>query len=351
MDPGWVRRLRRALLNFYDNGNRALPWRAAGDPYRVWVSEIMLQQTRVATVLPYYERWLARFPTLGSLAAAEPDDVLRIWQGLGYYQRARNLHRAARIVIEQMDGRVPDTAEALAELPGIGDYTAGAIASIAFGRREPAVDGNVRRLVCRLLDAGDIAPGRLRAIAASFVPRRRPGDFNQAMMELGATVCTPRAPACGACPLRRLCRSRARGTQLERPARRAARPLPVLELGTALVRDERDRLLLVRQPETGRLAGLWVFPSERIRPGESSRAAARRACRRQAGTPARGAMTLGRITHDFSHLREVHHAFGFRLEGGRRTGSGRAWVEPADLPEFALPAAHRRLAGLAGATA
>jgi A/G-specific adenine glycosylase len=184
----WIRSLRRALLAFYDARRRDLPWRRDPDPYRVWVSEVMLQQTRVDAVVPYYERWLRRFPTVAALASAEPDDVLRAWEGLGYYARARNLHRAARVVREHHHGAVPSEPSALRALPGVGDYTAGAIASIAFGRAEPAVDGNVRRVLARLLDVAAPAPARLRKVAAALVPSERPGDFNQALMELGATV-------------------------------------------------------------------------------------------------------------------------------------------------------------------
>src|SRR5690606_12408822 len=192
--------IRRALLRHYDQHRRELPWRGTADPYRVWVSEIMLQQTRADVVAPYYERWLERFPTLDALADAELDDVLHAWQGLGYYARARNLHRAARMVRERHGGELPRDAAALRALPGVGAYTAGAIASIAFGEPCPAVDGNVRRVLARLFDLADAAPGTIHELAARLVPRRRAGDFNQALMDLGATVCSPRRQACGECP-------------------------------------------------------------------------------------------------------------------------------------------------------
>lgn len=223
-DPDWIGALRAKLLAFYDEHRRDLPWRHDPDPYRVWVSEVMLQQTRADTVIPYYERWLRRFPTLDALATAEPDDVLKQWEGLGYYSRARNLQRAARFVRERHRGDVPSEPSALRELPGVGDYTAGAIASIAFGRAEPAVDGNARRVLSRLLDIADARPTGLNKVATALVPNERPGDFNQAVMELGATICTPRNPRCDECPIGELCRSRARGTQHLRPRirRRAA---------------------------------------------------------------------------------------------------------------------------------
>ena len=193
---------RRALLGHFDRSRRALPWRSERTPYRVMVSEFMLQQTRVETVIPYYERWLRRFPGWEALADAGEDEVLRAWTGLGYYRRARNLHRAARVVRERFGGELPKEPAALKRLPGVGEYTAGAVASIAFGRAVPAVDGNVRRVLCRILDVAAPTAGRLREEAARLVDPGRPGDFNEALMELGATVCTPRAPGCGGCPVR-----------------------------------------------------------------------------------------------------------------------------------------------------
>ncbi|MDP9349789.1 MAG: A/G-specific adenine glycosylase, partial [Gemmatimonadota bacterium] len=190
--------LRDLLLRWYDAHRRDLPWRAEGppDPYRVWLSEVMLQQTRVETVKPYFRRWLERFPTLAALAEAPQDEVLKAWEGLGYYSRARNFHRAAREVVERYGGEVPGDAAAFRALPGVGRYTAGAVLSIAFGRPEPVVDGNVRRVFARLLDDPDPAEGALWALAEALVPGARPGDLNQALMELGATVCVPRNPRC-----------------------------------------------------------------------------------------------------------------------------------------------------------
>ncbi len=209
--------LRSALFAFYDRDGRDLPWRRERDPYRIWVSEIMLQQTRVETAEPYYCRWMERFPTLDDLAEASRDEVLKVWEGLGYYSRARRIHDGARMVRERLGGEIPSTAQALRELPGVGEYTAGAVASIAFGEVTPAIDGNARRVLARLFDLADPGLAELRTIAEELIDRDRPGDFNQAVMELGATICKPRAPRCEACPLGSVCRARAAGTQLDRP--------------------------------------------------------------------------------------------------------------------------------------
>jgi A/G-specific adenine glycosylase len=232
-----IRTVRRALLDFFRERRRALPWRDAPTPYGTLVSEVMSQQTRVETVVPYYLRWMERFPDPEALAAAEEEEVLRMWQGLGYYSRARNLLQAAREVVQSYEGELPRDPEALRSLPGVGPYTAGAVASIAFGQPEPAVDGNVRRVLSRLMDAPEPSPRELDRWARGMVDPDRPGDFNQALMELGAVVCTPRAPSCSACPVAAHCQAWGAGTVAERPARRARRPVPYLvEVVAVLVR-------------------------------------------------------------------------------------------------------------------
>src|SRR5688572_12350954 len=255
--------IRRALLRWYDDNRRDLPWRRDRDPYRVWVSEVMLQQTRVGTVAPYYERWLNLFPSVRALADAPDEEVLAAWAGLGYYRRARALHQAARVVRDRYAGQLPEGDEELRALPGVGAYTAGAIASIAFGRAAPAVDVNARRVLSRLFDLERPRPTTLERIATALVAPERPGEFNQALMELGATVCTPRSPACGACPLVRWCLARERGTVAHRPARRPHARVPAYRIGTAVI-VRRSRVLLARRPVEGLLGGMWEFPGAMV---------------------------------------------------------------------------------------
>ncbi|MFN0007142.1 MAG: A/G-specific adenine glycosylase [Planctomycetota bacterium] len=259
------RSLRRDLLRWYGREKRDLPWRASRDPYRVWISEAMLQQTRVETVIGYYRRFLERFPTVEALARARTDSVLAAWSGLGYYRRARSLHEAARAVRDRHGGRFPRDREALIGLPGVGAYSAGAIASIAFDQPEPLVDGNVARVFSRLF-ALEGAPGsaglrkRLWEIAATLVPRRGAGEWNQALMELGALVCVPRVPDCGRCPLASRCRALAEDRVDEFPSRgKRATPIPVDVVVFAVRRG--DRWLLERRPAGGRMAGLWQLPT------------------------------------------------------------------------------------------
>lgn len=261
VSPRWIA---QALLAWFDAHRRALPWRGSPDAYGVWLSEIMLQQTRVDTVVPYYLRFLERYPSVGALAEAPIDEVLGAWSGLGYYRRARSLHAAAQAVIERHGGRFPSELSALRALPGIGAYTAGAIASIAFGVRTPLVDGNVARVLSRLytLDAplGTSASDRaLWAAAEGLVPEERPGDFNQALMELGATVCTPDRPLCERCPLAQRCRARLEGRALELPVPRARKAPTRVRLVAAVVRS-RAGLLLARRPVGGLFGGLWEPP-------------------------------------------------------------------------------------------
>jgi len=267
-----ARSIRRKLLAWYDANRRELPWRDCGDPYRVWLSEMMLQQTQVATVIPYFERFTARWPTVADLAAAALDDVLHAWAGLGYYARARNLHKAARVVVEEFDGAFPESVEKLLKLPGVGRYSAGAIASIAFGKKSAVVDGNVARVLARLFVIDeDVRAGAGRdaawRIAESLVPANRPGDFNQALMELGATVCLPGAAArCLTCPLRNECGACAAGRAAELPVR--TKPTRVLNETHVVISIEYEgKWLMVRRPEGGLWGGLWEMPSAVMKGG------------------------------------------------------------------------------------
>lgn len=322
---GVAQSIQAKLLEFYDTHKRELPWRQNDDPYRVWVSEIMLQQTRAGTVVPYYERWLQRYPDVNALATADIDDVLKSWEGLGYYSRARNLHKAAQVVREKHNGAVPSTYAGLKELPGIGDYTAGAIASIAFQKQEPVVDGNVSRVLHRLHDRPAIGASELRELARELVPAERPGDFNQALMELGATICTPRAPSCDRCPIHEQCRAFARGTQLGRPAPKATKAIPTREFITVVVRDARGRLLLRQRPRSGLLAGLWEFP-------ELTHVQAEPHSMRE----------LGEVTHVFSHFRAVYRVHSATVKSGRLKQPLR-WVSLRETDSLALATAQRRI--------
>jgi A/G-specific adenine glycosylase len=338
LPPTRASSLRRRLLRWYGANRRILPWRKRSDPYRVWVAEVMLQQTQVAAVLPYYERFVERFPDPVALAAASEDEVLSLWAGLGYYARARNHHRAARACVERHGGRVPSDADALRALPGVGPYTAGAILSVAFETPALAVDGNVVRVLSRLfaIEDPDPRPEVLRR-AAALVPREAPGDWTQALMELGALVCIPRAPRCGRCPVASLCAARARGIEASlprRPAKRAPREESVL---VALVRRPADAaLLLLKRPETGLLAGMWAPPSL---PRPAGRRAPARAL--EAALPWLEAREPGPVwEHRFTHRTWRCRAFACALREGAAPPEGARWASGATLGD--VPTAFRK---------
>jgi A/G-specific adenine glycosylase len=337
--------LRRRLLAWWDAGHRDLPWRfpqRAADPYRVWLAEVMLQQTRVAAAIPYYRRFVARYPTLEALAAAREDEVLSLWSGLGYYARGRNLAAAAREAVARHGGLPASVAE-LRALPGFGPYTAGAVASIAFAIPAPAVDGNAARVLARLEGVrGDPSEGRFRArvgaLAAALVDPERPGDLNQSLMELGATSCAPRTPSCGRCPVARLCVARAAGTAAEIPAARRRPERRALSLACAIVRRN-GSLLLSRRAAPGLFAGLWGPPAAELRPGEDPRVALAGALREALG----GRWTVGAelaaceriLTHRTLSLRAFPCSPGGRIA----TGASVRWFRADGLAETGVPSA------------
>ena len=345
----------RSLLAWYDAHKREMPWRGHPDPYAVWVSEIMLQQTQVETVRGYFTRFLNAFPTVARLADAPQQQVLKMWEGLGYYTRARNLQKAAQTVMAQ-GGCLPASAEGWAALPGVGPYTAAAIASICFGAETPVVDGNVIRVFARFLGWTDDfrKPQHRAKLAAWLLPHiatsKRPGDFNQAMMDLGATLCTPREPACAACPLKLPCVARQEGRQGALPMKPVKKAVPIRQAVAVLVRDELGRVLLTQRTEPGLLHGLWELPNSAIT-RKPTRGDAQRALLEQTGLSASRVEPLGMVTHVFSHFKLLLHVYAVPAYVGRpnpaRQPPARFEV-PADLP---LTTATRRALALGGAVA
>ena len=328
------------LLDWYEHNARELPWRLAVSPYRTWISEIMLQQTQVETVLPYFERWMARFPDIETLAAADAQDVLTLWEGLGYYSRARNLHRAARQVMMDHNGQLPRTRGSLGTLPGIGPYTAAAIASIAFGEDVAAVDGNIRRVFARLFDVR--IPARstqgeqeLGALAQAHLPLGRAGDYNQALMDLGALICKPKKPDCISCPIAANCIARKLGLQEERPVRMPRKKIPHLTVTAAVIHQD-GQVLLAQRPPKGLLGGLWEFPGGTLEEDDPDlRACLQREIREELGVEIYIDKAFGQYNHAYTHFKITLHAFLCRLTDGAlpQALDGQAWVWAA-LPEF-----------------
>lgn len=344
----------QCLLAWIADGRRDLPWRRRRDPYAVWISEIMLQQTQAATVIPYFERWLARFPDVHALAAASLDDVLKAWEGLGYYARARNLYRAAQDIVQKHNGALPADRQALLALPGIGRYTTGAILSLAFGRAEPVLDGNVRRVLCRLYDIAEdprqpAVERSLWDLATTLVnaaPAGQAGDLNEALMELGALICTPSVAACPTCPLQPHCLAYARDTVSQRPIRGQKAPTPHFDVVAGAIRDETGCYLIVRRPEHGLLGGLWGFPGGALTPDEAPLDGLARTIREQVGIEVLPGVALTRIKHAYTHFRITLHAFAGELLSGQaqplRCTEVR-WVTHEGLASYAFPVTDRKI--------
>ena len=340
--------LRQRLLRWYRHQGRDLPWRKTHDPYKIWVSEIMLQQTQVTTVIPYYQRFIAAFPTVTSLAKAPLKKVLKLWEGAGYYARARNLHRAAQIVMKELNGGIPSDPNLLQKLPGIGRSTAGAVASLAFGRRAPILDGNVRRTLCRLFGI-QRDPRRpevqrqLWQLSEACLPNRDCDRFNQALMDLGATVCTSARPGCLLCPLKDLCQAFRLGIQGKVPVRVRRPSLPHHQVAVAVVMRG-DKLLIGQRPVRGLLGGLWGLPEirkEKDRPRDSE------ICREfesLTGIRFQAIQALEPVTHAFTHLRMTFHPVLYRYQAGQLKGDLRwEWADRLRLKNFPVSVAARKI--------
>lgn len=339
------RQLARDLLSWYDRHHRQLPWRArpgeAAEPYRVWLSEVMLQQTTVATVCPYYGAFLARWPTVRALAEAELDEVLHAWQGLGYYARARNLHRAAKSVVAEHGGRFPENETELRELPGIGPYTAAAIAAIAFGQKATPVDGNVERVIARLFAVETPLPAAkpaLSQLAETLTPSNRSGDYAQALMDLGATVCIPKRPLCGRCPWKDSCRGHAKGIAAALPRRTPRKTRPERHGVAFWVVDQAGAVLLRRRPEKGLLGGMMEVPSTpwRDEPWDEREALSQAPVANQRWRP-----VAGHVAHGFTHFRLSLKLYEAAVECPGH-GNG-VWCRLDQLGHQALPTLTRKV--------
>ncbi|PTX60748.1 A/G-specific DNA-adenine glycosylase [Melghirimyces profundicolus] len=354
-DGEWIGAIRRHLLDWYDQNRRDLPWRKNKDPYRIWVSEIMLQQTRVDTVIPYYERFMAHFPTLKALAQADEEEVIKAWEGLGYYSRARNLHSAVKEVVEHYGGEVPSDPDAISRLKGVGPYTAGAILSIAFDRPVPAVDGNVLRVLSRWFALGeDISKvstrRRMEELDRQLIPEERAGDFNQALMELGALVCTPQSPTCDTCPVRGECRARKEGIQEELPVKKKGKPPVPARVTFGWIRKG-DRVLLHRRPSEGLLAGMWGLPTVDHPPEESSPGETLKQTLADQGLTVELGSILGEMEHIFSHRRwYVTLVEALCLGDGGSLPEDCRWVEESEVTAYALPNVYRKAVKIASET-
>lgn len=346
-----TRAMRSELLRWFDAHRREMPWRQTKDPYSIWLSEIMLQQTRVDQAMPYYLRFMERFPTVHDLAAADQHDVLMLWEGLGYYSRGRNLHKAAKKVAFELGGAFPADYQGLLTLPGIGPYTAAAVASIVYGQPHAVVDGNVIRVISRLIGLTDDVrkASSLQAIkdaAQELIDPQNPGDFNQALMELGSLVCTPRNPACSSCPWSVQCQAYRTVQTDVIPYKAKKAPVPHHHIAIGIVEDGQGRLLISRRREDAMLGGLWEFPGGKLETDETPEQAVVREMEEEVGIRVTVTAPFIQIKHAYSHFKITLHSFRCRWVEGEATalsGTELRWVRPEELTDFPFPKANRKL--------
>ncbi|GAX91303.1 A/G-specific adenine glycosylase [Effusibacillus lacus] len=339
----------RRLLRWYMENKRDLPWRRTKDPYKIWVSEVMLQQTRVETVIPYWNRFMERYPTVEALATAPEEEVLKLWEGLGYYSRVRNLQTAVREVHANYGGRVPDTLEEISSLSGVGPYTAGAVLSIAYNVPVPAVDGNVFRVLSRLFLIEDdvskpAARRKFESLAEFLIPPGEASNFNQSLMELGAKVCIPKYPRCPECPLQEVCRAHAEGMQEDLPVKGKKKPPKPIDIATGIVWNG-DKVMVVRRPLTGLLAGMWEFPGGEVAPGDTHQETLQRILPEKYAQPIEIQSHFADVQHTFSHLHWNLKAFSCSITGDScPDAEAIRWLNVWQLSDVPMPVAHQKLA-------
>ncbi len=346
--------LHTALIDWFEANKADLPWRRTKDPYVIWLSEIMLQQTQVTTVIPYYQRFVERFPTVQDLAAASLDEVLKLWEGLGYYSRARNLHRAAQMVVEELGGEFPQSAEKLQELPGVGRYTAGAVASFAFGENVPVLDGNVIRILTRVFNIeDDVAQSATKRalweLAEEILPDGQAASWNEGLMELGRRICTPRSPQCESCPVADHCRAYQAGVQTQRPVKSPKAKTPHYDVTAGVIRRDDGRFIIAQRPLNGMLGGLWEFPGGKREPGESLPECLRREIQEELGIDIRVGPQIATVKHAYTHFRITLFVFECEHVSGEPQAIECAdwiWATLDDLDRYAFPSTDQQIIDL-----
>jgi A/G-specific adenine glycosylase len=336
------RKIQTNLLRWFEKNGRDLPWRKTRDPYAIWVSEIMLQQTQVATVIPYYQEFLRSFPTVRHLSKADLSEVLKVWEGLGYYSRARNLHQASQRVVHHFGGKIPDNLKDLLSLPGIGRSTAGAILSFAYNKEAPILDGNIKRVLSRLFAiSGSKAKTEkiLWGISESLIPKGHSNPFNQALMDLGSMLCIPKDPQCPRCPLRYLCKAKASGTPERYPSKVAKKKIPHITAISAVIQKD-GRVLLNKRPPNGLLGGLWEFPNWKIEEKRRLRLRLRNHIKKEMGMNVEVKESIGVFHQTFSHFKLTLHVYHCQALDGK---TNRKWVPLKNLPLLPMSRVHRRI--------
>lgn len=342
-----LKNFHQQLLNWFSQNQRKMPWRETGDPYYIWVSEVMLQQTQVKTVIPYYQNFIKQYPTISHLAEADQNDVLKVWEGLGYYSRARNLHKAAKQVISEFNGQVPKDAETFKKLPGVGDYIKAAVQSIAFGKPFAAVDGNVKRVLSRIFMIKSpvnrsSSHSEFSQKADTLLERTHPGDYNQAMMELGALICKPKNPLCETCPVNEFCSAFKKQKTTSYPVREKAKKVPEYQITVGIVKKG-DMLLITKRKSDGLLGGLWEFPGGKIENEETAEDACIREIKEETNLIVKIADYLTTIKHAYTHFKIQMQVYLCSYQSGRVKLNGpvdHQWIPFSDISKFPFPKAN-----------
>ena len=338
--------IKRELLLWYSENKRILPFRKTSNPYKIWLSEVMLQQTKVKTVIPYYNRWLKHYPTLQSAADARIDNLLKLWEGLGYYQRCRNFHKALQIVVNNYKGKIPRSFDRFIDLPGVGEYTAGAVLSIAFNKPIPAIDGNVKRVMSRILGIKNLTSynsRRMKNTINKFIPKDNPGNFNQALMELGALLCTPQKPNCAKCPIAKYCSAYKSSKPGSYPSSKESRKIPHYIIVTGIIwRD--TKFYIQKRDERIMLGGLWEFPGGKVEKKESLVQALNREIEEECGIIPIIKGRIGCVEHSYSHFSISLNCFHC-IEGDEKIQSSniRAWISHKEIGLYPFPKANHKL--------
>jgi A/G-specific adenine glycosylase len=345
-----IKNLQSCILDWYDEQKRDMPWRESRDPYRILVSEFMLQQTQVKTVIPYYKKWMKSFPTAKKLAAASESKVLKHWEGLGYYSRARNLRKSAIHIEQEFNGKVPDSMKEILKFPGVGRYTAGALLSIAFDKRVPVLDGNVKRVLSRLMLLNENGNNkksetRLWSTMEDLLPEKRCGDFNQAFMELGATVCMPTNPSCKECPLKQLCKANQSNKQDLFPPPKAKIKISKIQVSAAVIL-KKGYVYIQKRRAKGLMGGLWEFPGGKMESGETETECLRREIKEELGVNIRIGEKLMTHRHSYTRFQVTLHVFQCQIHSGKLSPSACddwKWVKPDELKQYPFPAANVKI--------
>ena len=349
MTPRQIQQFRKVLLDWYRANSRKLPWRQTSDPYRIWVSEVMLQQTQVKTVLRYYSRFIKEFPDVWRLAAADFRQILKMWEGMGYYQRVRNLQRAAQTIVNNFGGKIPTDYTEFRTLPGVGDYIAAAVSSLAYNSPYPAVDGNVKRVLARIFlltepvnRSSSLETFKLKG--EEILDRNQPGMFNQAMMELGSTICRPRNPMCSSCPVSQFCRAFRSASQTDFPVRLPSRKVPEYHIAVGVV-HRNGKMLITRRKPQGLLGGMWEFPGGKVREGETTEQACLREIAEEVSLSVVIEQHIARVKHAYSHFKIVMDVFTCTVLKGRIKLNGSVdyrWITIGELDDYPFPAANHK---------